>query len=99
MASCWSGGYTAEIVIENRAAPVNGWTFTFSAPGVTVAQGWSGTWTDTGDAVRVTNAAWNASSLPGRYRVQRDLRRQQPAVQLADPQRRGVRVSQSSATR
>ncbi len=58
--SSWSGGYTGEVVIENRAAPVNGWTFTFSAPGVTVGQGWSGTWTDTGDVVKATNAPWNA---------------------------------------
>ncbi|GAA0260378.1 glycoside hydrolase family 6 protein [Saccharothrix mutabilis subsp. mutabilis] len=57
--SAWSGGYTGEIVIENRGAPIDGWTLTFSAPGVTVTQGWNGTWTDTGDVVRVGNASWN----------------------------------------
>jgi endoglucanase len=41
--STWSGGYSGEIVIENRAAPISGWKFTFSAPGVTVSQGWNGT--------------------------------------------------------
>lgn len=32
----WTGGYGGEIVIENRAASINSWTLTFSAPGVTV---------------------------------------------------------------
>jgi endoglucanase len=59
--STWSGGYSAEIVIGNRAAPINGWKFTFSAPGVTVTQGWSGNWRDTGDVVEVTNASWNGA--------------------------------------
>ncbi|WP_326950734.1 glycoside hydrolase family 6 protein [Amycolatopsis sp. NBC_01307] len=57
--SSWQNGYTGEVVIENRGAPVDGWTLTFSAPGVTVGQGWNATWTDTGDTVRVVNAAWN----------------------------------------
>ncbi|MFS8097603.1 glycoside hydrolase family 6 protein [Lentzea alba] len=59
--STWQGGYSAEVVIENRAAPINGWKLTFSAPGVTVTQGWSGTWRDTGDVVEVVNAAWNGA--------------------------------------
>ncbi|WP_434443251.1 glycoside hydrolase family 6 protein [Lentzea sp. E54] len=63
--SQWNGGYTAEIVIENRGAAINGWTFSFSAPGVSVTQGWNGTWTDTGDAVRVANVAWNGSIASG----------------------------------
>ncbi|WUV07758.1 glycoside hydrolase family 6 protein [Amycolatopsis sp. NBC_01488] len=59
--STWSSGYTGEIVIENRGAPVDHWTLTFSAPGVTVSQGWNGTWADTGDVVKVDNAAWNGT--------------------------------------
>ncbi len=59
--STWSTGYTGEIVLENRGAPVDHWTLTFSAPGVTVGQGWNGTWTDTGDVVKVDNASWNGS--------------------------------------
>ena len=57
--STWQGGYTGEIVIQNRGPSIGEWTLTFSAPGVTVTQGWNGTWTDTGDTVRVTNASWN----------------------------------------
>ena len=63
--SQWQGGYGAEIVIENRGAALTGWTFTFSAPGVTVTQGWNGTWNDTGDVVRVGNASWNGSVPAG----------------------------------
>lgn len=59
--STWNGGYSAEIVIENRAAAINGWKFTFSAPGVTVSQGWNGTWADRGDVVEVGNASWNSA--------------------------------------
>ncbi|OLF14405.1 endoglucanase [Actinophytocola xinjiangensis] len=57
--STWQSGYTGEIVIENRGPSIDGWTLTFSAPNVTVTQGWGGTWTDTGDTVRVTNESWN----------------------------------------
>ncbi|TQM78550.1 endoglucanase [Saccharothrix saharensis] len=63
--SQWTGGYTGEIVITNWGAPLTGWTLTFSAPGVSVTQGWNGTWTDTGDVVRVTNTSWNGSLPTG----------------------------------
>ncbi|RSM47305.1 endoglucanase [Amycolatopsis balhimycina DSM 5908] len=63
--SAWSGGYTGEIVIENRGTAVDHWTLTFSAPGVTVSQGWSGTWTDTGDIVKVDNVSWNGNLATG----------------------------------
>ncbi|PSL52476.1 endoglucanase [Saccharothrix carnea] len=63
--SQWTGGYTGEIVIGNRGSALNGWTLTFSAPGVTVTQGWNGTWADSGDAVRVTNTSWNGSLPSG----------------------------------
>jgi endoglucanase len=63
--SSWSTGYTGEIVIENRGTPVDHWTLTFSAPGVTVDQGWSGTWSDTGDVVKVDNVSWNGNLATG----------------------------------
>jgi endoglucanase len=56
----WQSGYSGEVVIENLGAPIDGWTLTFSAPGVTVTQGWNATWTDTGDTVRAVNASWNS---------------------------------------
>jgi endoglucanase len=57
--SSWQNGFTGEVVIKNLGAPIDGWTLTFSAPGVTVSQGWNGTWTDTGDTVRVVDTSWN----------------------------------------
>ncbi|WP_440902538.1 glycoside hydrolase family 6 protein [Actinosynnema sp.] len=63
--SSWSGGYTGEVVIENRGPALQSWTLEFSAPGVAVSQGWSGTWTDLGDQVRVTSASWNGGIATG----------------------------------
>uniref|UniRef100_UPI0018EA8A2C cellulose binding domain-containing protein n=1 Tax=Amycolatopsis sp. CA-128772 TaxID=2073159 RepID=UPI0018EA8A2C len=59
--SSWPTGYTGEIVIQNGGTPVTQWTLTFSAPGVTITQGWNGTWTDTGDTVKVENTSWNGN--------------------------------------
>ncbi|WP_072478048.1 glycoside hydrolase family 6 protein [Amycolatopsis australiensis] len=63
--SSWPTGYTGEIVIQNLAGPLDHWTLTFSAPGVTVSQGWNGTWTDTGDTVKVDSASWNGNLATG----------------------------------
>ncbi|WP_285479931.1 cellulose binding domain-containing protein [Amycolatopsis sp. NBRC 101858] len=63
--SSWPTGYTGEIVIENRGAPLDHWTLTFSAPGVTVTQGWNGTWTDTGDVVEAASTPWNGTLTTG----------------------------------
>ncbi|WIX98858.1 glycoside hydrolase family 6 protein [Amycolatopsis mongoliensis] len=63
--SSWPTGYTGEIVLENRGAAIDHWTLTFSAPGVTVGQGWNGTWTDTGDLVKVENVSWNGALATG----------------------------------
>ncbi len=32
---------------------------------MTVSQGWNGTWTDTGDAVKVENVSWNGKLATG----------------------------------
>jgi endoglucanase len=63
--SSWPTGYTGEIVIENRGAALDHWTLTFTAPGVTVSQGWNGTWTDTGDVVTAANTSWNGGLATG----------------------------------
>ncbi|GGS47807.1 glycoside hydrolase family 6 protein [Actinokineospora fastidiosa] len=59
--NAWSGGYTAEVVITNGGTAVSSWTVEFTAPGVSVTNGWNGTWSKTGDTIRVTNAAWNGN--------------------------------------
>ena len=64
ISSSWSGGFGAAITITNRATTaVNGWTLTFSWPdaGEGVQSGWNGTWTQAGQTVTVTNAAWNGT--------------------------------------
>jgi endoglucanase len=61
----WSTGYSGEVVIENLGVPIDHWTLTFAAPGVTVTQGWNGTWTDTGDVVKAENTPWNGALPAG----------------------------------
>ncbi|HEX4700887.1 MAG TPA: cellulose binding domain-containing protein [Pseudonocardiaceae bacterium] len=64
VSSSWSGGFSAGVTITNRAATaVNGWTLTFTWPaaGEGVQSGWSGTWSQTGQAVTVTNLSWNST--------------------------------------
>ncbi|WNM33702.1 cellulose binding domain-containing protein [Streptomyces sp. Li-HN-5-11] len=66
--SSWSGGFGASITLTNRAGtPVDGWklTFTFPAAGEAVQSGWNGTWTQSGQAVTVTNADWNGTIPAG----------------------------------
>jgi cellulose binding protein with CBM2 domain len=89
VANSWSSGYTGEIVIENRGASVDGWTLTFSAPGVTVAQGWNGTWTDTGDTVRVLERQTRDRRYRD-HRLQRELQRWPATVPGPELERGGL---------
>ncbi|MGW5055398.1 glycoside hydrolase family 6 protein [Actinokineospora sp. NPDC004072] len=61
----WSGGFTAEVVITNGGSAVSSWTAEFTAPGVSLSNGWNGTWSKSGDTIRVTNAAWNGNLAAG----------------------------------
>ncbi|MEV7687731.1 glycoside hydrolase family 44 protein [Streptomyces bungoensis] len=62
----WGTGFTASIKITNQAAPVSGWRLGFTFSGnQKVAQGWNGTWSQTGAAVTVKDAGWNASLPTG----------------------------------
>jgi endo-1,4-beta-xylanase len=67
IASQWNTGFTASVVISNTGgSTVNGWTlrWTFGA-GQTFASTWSGTFTQSGANVTVTNLSWNAVLAPG----------------------------------
>ena len=45
---------------------LSGWTLRFALPtGQSLAQGWSATWTQTGQTVTATNVAWNGTLAPG----------------------------------
>lgn len=61
-ASQWSTGFTASVTVVNTgAAPVNGWTLTWSfGSGQTVTQAWSAQLTQSGAQVTAKNLSWNA---------------------------------------
>ncbi|MFI5911686.1 arabinofuranosidase catalytic domain-containing protein [Dactylosporangium sp. NPDC051541] len=62
----WPGGFGAAVDVTNLGDPVNGWrlTWTFTA-GQTITQLWNGTAAQSGGAVTVTNAAYNATIATG----------------------------------
>jgi hypothetical protein len=58
----WPGHYQASVVVRSRSQPLTGWTVRWTFPdGQTIDQLWSGTLSQSGTAVTVTNAAWNAT--------------------------------------
>ena len=62
VSSQWNTGFTAAITITNLGSPLTSWTLGYSYAGnQQLAQGWSGTWSQTGQNVTVTNASWNGS--------------------------------------
>jgi Cellulose binding domain/Fibronectin type III domain len=61
--SSWPGGFGASVTITNNGSTaINPWTltFTFPAAGEAVADGWDGTWSQSGENVTVNAASWNA---------------------------------------
>ncbi|MBM2619542.1 cellulose binding domain-containing protein [Actinoplanes sp. LDG1-06] len=58
----WTGGFVAEVTITNTGTtPVNGWSLAFTMPGnQRVATSWNAAFTQTGAAVTLTDAHWNA---------------------------------------
>ena len=63
----WSSGFTAQLTVTNTGTTaLTGWTVTYSyTQGQTLQNGWSGTWTQSGGNVTVTNASYNGSLAPG----------------------------------
>ena len=60
--SDWGTGFTVAITIENTGSAITSWTLGYSYAGnQALAQGWSGNWSQSGQAVTVTNASWNGS--------------------------------------
>jgi Cellulose binding domain/Glycosyl hydrolases family 43 len=60
--SSWSGGFTANISITNLGSPISNWTLGFTLPGgETVGQGWSATFSQSGQDVAATNVSYNGS--------------------------------------
>ena len=66
MSSQWNTGFGVAITITNLGSPLTSWTLGYSYAGnQQLAQGWNGTWSQTGQNVTVTNASWNGSLATG----------------------------------
>jgi beta-xylosidase len=64
--SQWQGGFGASVTIDNLGDPISGWRLDWSYPaGQTITQLWSGSVSQSGAQVSVTNAAYNASLPTG----------------------------------
>jgi hypothetical protein len=64
ISSSWPGGFGASITLTNKGtSAINGWTLTFTWPaaGESIQSGWNGTFTQTGQNVTVTNAAYDGT--------------------------------------
>jgi len=63
----WGSGFTASITVTNNGTTATtGWTLTYAYAGnQTLANGWSGNWTQSGKTVTVTNASWNGNLAAG----------------------------------
>jgi hypothetical protein len=64
LAGTWPGGFQASVTITNKAATaVNGWKLTWTWPdsGEAITQLWNGSETQSGSAVTVTDAGYNAT--------------------------------------
>ena len=59
----WPGGFTTNLTIANTSSTaINGWTLTFAFPGdQKITNSWSGTATQNGANVSVTNVGYNAA--------------------------------------
>lgn len=62
----WQGGFQAEVVVTNTGTtPTNGWTVSWTFPnGQVISQMWSGTYTQSGANVAVSNVSYNGTLAP-----------------------------------
>jgi hypothetical protein len=69
--SVWHGGFVANITISNTGtAAITGWDVTFTFGGdQRISSGWNLTFSQTGAAVTLHNAAWNTTIGAGRAAV------------------------------
>ncbi|BEL06576.1 hypothetical protein Q0Z83_047670 [Actinoplanes sichuanensis] len=62
VSNSWPGGFGATVDVTNLGEAINGWTLTFALPGGgTISQLWNGTVTQSGTAVSVKDAGYNAA--------------------------------------
>ena len=68
VANQWPGGATVDVTITNLGSTtINGWTlaWTFPDPNQVITHLWSGSYTQVGQDVTVSNASWNGTIAPG----------------------------------
>ena len=64
--SDWGTGFSIAITITNNGPAITSWTLAYSYTGnQKIAQSWSGNWSQSGEAITVTNASWNGSLATG----------------------------------
>lgn len=65
--SDWGTGFGANVTVTNRSTTAwEGWRVTWTFPGnQQITSLWNGVYTQTGPAVQVTHASWNATVAPG----------------------------------
>ena len=63
----WTGGFTGNVTITDTASTaINGWTLAFTFPGnEQITTAWNGTFTQSGESVRITNESYNATIAAG----------------------------------
>src|SRR5690348_16688771 len=62
----WGGGFQSSVTIKNTGEAVSSWTLGWSfANGQKITQLWSGSYSQTGAAVKVSNLSYNASIPSG----------------------------------
>ncbi|WP_110517827.1 cellulose-binding domain-containing protein [Herpetosiphon llansteffanensis] len=58
----WQGGFQGDIVIRNNGtSSINNWTLTWNFNNQVISQLWGGSYSQTGNAVSVSNQAWNGT--------------------------------------
>jgi len=58
--SQWNTGFSIGVTIENTGPAITSWTLAYSYTGnQSISQGWSGTWTQSGENITVTSESWN----------------------------------------
>ncbi|WP_055626650.1 glycoside hydrolase family 48 protein [Streptomyces hirsutus] len=63
----WGSGFTADLTLTNRAAEaIDGWTLTYNYAGnQQLANGWNGSWSQSGKTVTVRDAGYNGRIAAG----------------------------------
>jgi endo-1,4-beta-xylanase len=66
LANKWSGGFQGGVTVTAGGSAISGWSVRLTLPGgQTITQLWSGTFTQSGSQVTVTNASYNGSLAAG----------------------------------